>query len=129
MSHKASRAETIQGQYYQVGQQFKTHTDYFEPNTAEYIKLAGDMGQRTWTFMIYLNAVELGSETFFPDLGIELTPVIGSSVVWNSILSNGDVNLATEHCARPVQKGEKFVITKWFRTYAKLRENFQLLTG
>lgn len=123
---EVERSETIQGQYYQVGQQFKTHTDYFEPNTPEYTKYAGDMGQRTWTFMIYLNAVELGGETNFPDIGVELTPVAGRAVVWNSLLSNGDVNAATAHCARPVLMGEKFVITKWFRTFGKLREAYQI---
>jgi prolyl 4-hydroxylase len=53
MSHDPPRAETIQGQNYQVAQQLKTHTDYFEPNTAEYIKFAGKMGKRTWIFMIF----------------------------------------------------------------------------
>lgn len=124
MSHETARAETIQGQYYQVGQQFKTHTDYFEPNTTEYIKFAADMGQRTWTFMIYLNAVVLGGETCFPELGLAFTPVVGRAVIWNSLLPNGEVNPATAHCAKPVLTGEKFVITKWFRTYFKLQESY-----
>jgi prolyl 4-hydroxylase len=75
--------------------------------------------------LIYLNAVELGSETFFRDLGIELTPVIVSAVVWNCILPNGDVNPVTAHCVRPMIKGEKFVTTKWFRAYGNLREIYK----
>lgn len=124
MGIELDRSETIQGQYYQVGQQFKTHTDYFEPNSAEYTKFAGEMGQRTWTFMIYLNAVDHGGETNFPILGIEQRPKIGKAVVWNSLMSNGDVNPATAHCANPVLAGEKFVITKWFRTHGKLIEDY-----
>lgn len=126
MGFEVERSESIQGQYYQVGQQFKTHTDYFEPNTSEYTKFAGDLGQRTWTFMIYLNAVALGGETNFPEIGIEITPFVGRAVVWNSLLPNGDVNPATAHCAKPVRIGEKLVITKWFRTYGRLKEIYQI---
>lgn len=117
MGMEPQRSETIQGQYYQVGQQFKAHTDYFEPNTAEYEKFAGELGQRTWTFMIYLNDVDAGGETNFPELSLEFKPSVGKAVIWNSLLPNGDVNPATLHWAKPVITGEKFVITKWFRTH------------
>lgn len=126
MGFETDRAETLQGQYYQVGQQFKTHTDYFEPNTSEYEKFAGDYGQRTWTFMIYLNEVESGGETNFPALGLEVKPAVGKAVVWNSLLATGDVNPDTAHSARPVVVGEKFVITKWFRTYGKLQHGYEI---
>jgi prolyl 4-hydroxylase len=124
MGIEPERSETIQGQYYQVGQQFKAHTDYFEPNTAEYQKFAGELGQRTWTFMIYLNEVESGGETNFPDLSQEIKPSMGKALVWNSLLSNGHVNPATLHWAKPVIVGEKFVITKWFRTQGILSSDY-----
>src|SRR5687768_12324739 len=48
-------SEGIQAQRYEVGQQFKAHWDYFPPDTAVYRRLAGVRGNRTWTFMVYLN--------------------------------------------------------------------------
>ena len=46
----------MQGQRYEVGQEFKAHTDYFEPSGADFAKFCAVAGQRTWTVMIYLNA-------------------------------------------------------------------------
>ena len=52
--------EPLQGQRYDVGQEFKAHTDYFEPGGADYDRFCSVAGQRTWTFMVYLNAVDAG---------------------------------------------------------------------
>ncbi len=60
-----SHSELIQGQRYDVGEQFKEHTDFFEPGTTQCQQLAGTLGNRTWTFMIYLNDVARGGGTFF----------------------------------------------------------------
>lgn len=125
MGFETERGESIQGQYYQVGEEFKAHTDYFEPDTDEYLKFAGEEGQRTWTFMIYLNEVEKGGQTDFTRLGIPVTPKKGMAVIWNSLRADGSVNPDTLHWARPVLKGEKFVITKWFRTYGTLQKPFK----
>src|SRR5262249_34972708 len=48
-------SEGIQAQRYDVGQQFKAHTDFFEPGTPEYAEFGAARGSRTWTFMVYLN--------------------------------------------------------------------------
>jgi prolyl 4-hydroxylase len=124
MGIEPQRSEGMQGQYYQVGEQFKTHTDYFEPNTPEYEKYAGARGQRTWTFMIYLNEVEEGGETLFPNAALEVQPKQGMAVVWNSLRADGAVNPDSTHWAKPIIKGEKFVITKWFRTHGSLPTPF-----
>lgn len=121
------RSEGTQGQYYQVGQQFKKHTDYFEPNTWEFEKFAGDMGQRTWTFMIYLTDVEEGGDTCFTEIGLEVKPKRGMAVVWNNLTAKGEVNPYTAHWAKPVIRGEKVIITKWFRTKGSLTTAFKAL--
>lgn len=108
--------EPIQAQHYAVGQQFKSHTDYFEPGTQEYQRFARDLGQRTWTCMIYLNTVEAGGKTEFERLQQSFEPAQGMAVMWNNLQPDGQVNPATLHRAHPVTKGEKYVITKWFRT-------------
>ena len=111
-----SYSEGIQGQFYEIGQEFKPHTDYFESH--EMATHGGKMGQRTYTFMLYLNDVEEGGETTFPQLDQAFKPALGSAVVWNNLDENGQPNYNTLHHATPVKKGTKAVITKWFRQHS-----------
>lgn len=108
-------SEGIQAQRYDVGQQFKQHTDYFEPGTPEYAQHAGAHGNRTWTFMVYLNDVEAGGSTRFFALDHAFEPVKGMAVVWNSLRADGTVNPDSIHAGMPVEAGHKIIITKWFR--------------
>lgn len=110
-------SEPIQIQYYAVGQQFKIHTDFFEPNTTEYTEFAGAKGNRTWTFMVYLNNVDKGGETIFPNIDKCITPKQGLAVVWNNLYLNGSVNYDSSHAGLPIESGEKYVLTKWFREH------------
>jgi len=121
-----SYSESIQGQYYEVGQQFKAHTDYFEAN--EIGLHGGRMGQRTFTFMIYLNNVEDGGETEFVRLGVKFKPRRGMAVVWNSLYADGRPNENTMHHAHPVLKGHKAIITKWFRSFSEKESAPRMLT-
>lgn len=107
--------EVIQAQHYALDQQFKAHTDYFEPATDEYHTYARVRGQRTWTFMVYLNQECEGGETEFTNLGLSVKPQTGMALVWNNLYADGRPNPDTIHQAHPVTKGEKVVITKWFR--------------
>ena len=114
MGYDRSMTEPTQGQHYEIGQVFKTHTDFFKPYELEQYSM-GELGQRTWTFMIYLNDVEGGGETEFPDLGMKVTPKKGRAVIWNNLLESGEGNHATRHQSLPVTAGTKTIITKWFR--------------
>ena len=113
MNLKDTFSEPIQAQYYQVGQQFKAHTDYFDPGTN--ISDVNLKGNRTWTFMIYLNDVEIGGETYFPIINKSIKPKKGMALIWNNNDLNGNPNYNTLHQGKPTIKGEKFIITKWFR--------------
>jgi prolyl 4-hydroxylase len=108
-------SEGIQGQHYEVGQEFKKHTDYFEPGTDEYVKFAGDKGNRTWTFMIYLNTAPRGGGTRFFQINHTFQPQKGKAVIWNSLHPDGLPNYDTLHAGLPVTEGHKDIITKWFR--------------
>jgi prolyl 4-hydroxylase len=108
-----SYSESIQGQHYEIGQEFKPHTDYFESNELQTHGVI--QGQRTFTFMIYLNEVDEGGETVFPELNTSVKPALGKAVIWNSLDRTGQVNFNTLHHATPVTKGTKSIITKWFR--------------
>ena len=107
--------EPMQGQRYAVGQEFKPHTDYFTPDTADYEKFCSVAGQRTWTFMIYLNDVEAGGGTRFKVIDKTFQPEAGKLVCWNNRRSDGSGNPATLHHGMKVRKGVKYVITKWYR--------------
>ena len=108
-----SYSEITQGQYYNPGEEFKVHTDYFEGPAFE--EHARERGQRTFTFMVYLNDVELGGETEFVKLKQTIKPKKGLALIWNSLNKDGSNNQNTLHQAHPVQSGVKSIITKWFR--------------
>ncbi|KPP96208.1 2OG-Fe(II) oxygenase [Erythrobacter sp. HL-111] len=107
--------EPCQGQRYAVGQEFKAHTDYFTPGGPDYDKFCAVAGQRTWTFMIYLNQVEAGGATRFRAIGKTFHPEPGKLLCWNNARSDGRVNPNTLHHGMKVRKGVKYVITKWYR--------------
>lgn len=107
--------EPLQGQRYAEGQEFKPHTDYFAPDGQDFARLCTLSGQRTWTFMIYLNDVEAGGATRFKMLDKTFKPEMGKLLFWNNRLADGGVNPATLHHGMKVRKGVKYVITKWYR--------------
>lgn len=111
------KGEPMQFQYYKVGNQFKAHWDYFDPKDEMYKKDLDKNGQRTWTFMLYLNNTDKGGETEFVKLNKIIKPVQGRAVIWNSMNHDySKVNSNTKHRGIPIEKGYKYIITKWFRT-------------
>ncbi len=107
--------EPLQGQRYAVGQEFKAHTDYFAPGGRDFDRYCTLSGQRTWTFMIYLNAVEAGGATRFKAIDKTFQPDPGKLLCWNNRRADGSVNPNTLHHGMKVRKGVKYVITKWYR--------------
>jgi len=112
--HKAY-AEGNQAQRYDVGQQFKPHTDFFQPDTVEFDRYAKARGNRTWTFMVYLNQTPRGGGTRFVNIDQVFYPLKGRAVAWNNLRADGSVNPDTRHCGEPVEEGCKIIVTKWFR--------------
>lgn len=107
--------EPLQGQRYAEGQEFKAHTDYFTPGGRDFDRYCALSGNRTWTFMIYLNDVAAGGATRFKVLDKTFQPEAGKLLCWNNRLADGGVNHATLHHGMKVRKGVKYVITKWYR--------------
>ncbi len=110
-----THGEPLQGQRYLVGQEFKAHTDYFEPDGADYAQYCTDSGNRTWTFMIYLGEVAEGGATRFKVIGKTFQPETGKLVCWNNKRPDGRCNPNTLHHGMKVRSGVKYVITKWYR--------------
>ena len=107
--------ESIQGQRYAVGQEFKQHTDYFEPDGDDFQRYCATAGNRTWTVMIYLNAPEAGGATRFKAIDKIVQPETGKLLAWNNRREDGSLNPATIHQGMKVRAGVKYVVTKWFR--------------
>lgn len=107
--------EPLQGQRYAEGQEFKAHTDYFTPGGRDFERYCALSGNRTWTFMVYLNDVDAGGATRFKMIDKTFQPEAGKLLCWNNRLPDGTVNPATLHHGMKVRKGVKYVITKWYR--------------
>ena len=114
-------SEPLQGQRYAAGQEFKPHTDTFEPGGAAFYEHCAETGQRTWTAMIYLNQPDEGGATRFKAIGKTIQPETGKLLAWNNLLADGTPNPATLHQGMKVRRGRKYVLTKWFRQRAPAR--------
>jgi prolyl 4-hydroxylase len=110
-----AHGETIQGQRYAVGQQFKPHHDFFFTSEPYWPAQEKNGGQRTWTAMVFLNEPEAGGQTFFPKAGIKVAPRRGNLLAWNNLDPAGEPNDLSVHQGMPVEAGVKYVITKWYR--------------
>jgi prolyl 4-hydroxylase len=108
-------SEPLQGQRYAPGQEFRPHTDTFEPGGYDFYLHTTAGGQRTWTAMIYLNEPDEGGATRFKTIGKTVRPETGKLLAWNNLLPDGQPNPATVHQGMKVRRGTKYVLTKWFR--------------
>jgi prolyl 4-hydroxylase len=115
MGMDPSFAETLQGQRYALGQQFKPHHDFFYTDQPYWPSQEKSGGQRTWTAMAFLNEPEAGGQTFFERAGVRITPKAGNLLMWNNLDLAGEPNTYSLHQGMPVEAGVKYIITKWFR--------------
>lgn len=106
--------EPIQYLEYQLTQQYKPHWDYFLDHESGK-KALQNGGQRKATVLIYLNDVEEGGATEFPQLGLSIQPRRGDALLWFNTLPNGSVDPRTMHAGRPVLRGEKQALNVWIR--------------
>ena len=113
---KQPTGESIQGQRYMPGQEFKPHNDWFYTDQPYWQNERKRGGQRSWTAMAFLNKVDKGGATHFSNVGVSINPQPGVLLVWNNALPDGSPNPDTLHAGTPVEEGMKYVITKWYRT-------------
>jgi prolyl 4-hydroxylase len=110
-----THSETVQGQRYSPGQQFKVHNDYFAAGQPYSETVASEGGQRTWTAMVYLDAPGAGGATHFPYAGVAVPATPGVLLTWCNLDRNGMPNRFSHHEGTMVTDGIKHVLTKWFR--------------
>ena len=106
------KGEALQGQLYEVGQYFKQHNDFFEG--AGYDMHCKSSGNRTHTFMIYLNDGFKGGGTNFPQLNKIIEPEIGKALMWEN-MKDGQLQHQYLHEGVSVEEGKKYIVTSWWR--------------
>ena len=68
------------------------------------------------TALIYLNDVEDGGATSFPELDIAIKPKKGNVLVFhNTIPETTNIHPKSLHAGMPVSNGEKWAANLWFR--------------
>ena len=109
-------AEMFQVVHYESGTEYKPHFDSFDQSTELGKKYWEPGGQRMITALIYLNDVEDGGATCFPELNISINPTKGNVLVFhNTISETTNINPRSLHAGMPVSSGEKWAANLWFR--------------
>ncbi len=111
-------AEAYQLVYYEVGGEYKPHFDGFNFEIEKDWLENG--GQRIITVIAYLNDVEEGGGTSFPEIGFNIAAKQGNVVVFHNSLPSENsphsiIHPKSLHGGMPVIKGEKWMVNLWFR--------------
>jgi prolyl 4-hydroxylase len=100
---------------YDVGGEYRPHFDYFPEEQAGSKHHMERGGQRIATLILYLNEVERGGDTTFPDIGLTIHPRRGAALYFEYVNALGQTDPKTLHAGTPVESGEKWIATKWIR--------------
>eukprot|EP01125_Pyxidicula_operculata_P008417 TRINITY_DN2822_c0_g1_i3.p1 TRINITY_DN2822_c0_g1~~TRINITY_DN2822_c0_g1_i3.p1 ORF type:complete len:284 (-),score=62.54 TRINITY_DN2822_c0_g1_i3:64-915(-) len=99
---------------YEIGQEYKPHTDWFQNDAVGKKHIAG-YGNRIATVLTYLHSPEEGGETTFPKINLKVPAKRGDSVLFWDLLLDGNGDAMALHGSSPVIKGIKWAMTKWIR--------------
>ena len=110
-------AESYQFIHYDETQRYDQHWDAYTLNDSEKCRRCLKYGgQRMVTCLLYLNTVEEGGGTSFPNLKIESKAEKGKMLVFHNCLPGTNTPHPNSlHAGCPVLKGEKYAINLWFR--------------
>jgi prolyl 4-hydroxylase len=98
---------------YAVGEEFVLHCDFLDPRTLK--DEIERSGQRSATFLIYLNEDYEGGETSFPVLGIDHRGKTGDALIFGNLGPNRNPDPRTQHAGLPPTSGLKWVFSQWIR--------------
>ena len=107
--------EGLQVLCYAPGGATSAHYDFVAPTNAANQASLARSGQRRSTLLVYLADVEAGGETVFPRAGLSVEPRRGHAIYFESCNGRGQLDPMSLHAGRPVERGEKWVVTKWMR--------------
>ena len=107
--------EPTQILHYAVGEQFRPHHDFLDPEVPAYADQLKTFGQRIATVLIYLNDGYSGGETVFPNIGLDYRGRTGDALFFTNVDRSGRVDPMTLHAGTPPTSGEKWVLSQWIR--------------
>ncbi|MEW5836313.1 MAG: 2OG-Fe(II) oxygenase [Pseudomonadota bacterium] len=106
-----NHGEGLQVLHYGPGQEYEPHYDWFDPTQPGFEAVTAHGGQRIASVVMYLNTPEAGGGTGFPNAGLTVAAIKGGAVYFAY-----DTNDTTSlHAGLPVERGEKWIATKWLR--------------
>nr|WP_307727930.1 2OG-Fe(II) oxygenase [Massilia terrae] len=109
------QGEGLQVLRYAVGAASAPHFDFLMPVNEANRQSIARSGQRVATMVIYLNDVDEGGETVFPEAGFASAPRKGSAVYFEYCNRDGQLDPLSLHAGAAPASGEKWVLTKWMR--------------
>ncbi|WP_427451570.1 2OG-Fe(II) oxygenase [Litorimonas sp. WD9-15] len=102
--------------HYKVGQQFRPHHDYLDPNKPAHAADIRRFGQRLATCLVYLNDDFEGAETAFPKISQKFRCQKGGALLFANVDHQGQPDPNTLHAGLPPISGEKWLFSQWIRT-------------
>ena len=117
LNRDLSTAEDFQIIHYTKDQEYKPHFDAFAMDGSELSRTNTKYGgQRIFTALCYLNNVEKGGGTIFPEIPLEIKPERGKLIIFkNTIYGKNTIDSKALHGGSPVIKGQKWAFNLWFR--------------
>ncbi len=113
-----THAESLQVVHYGVTQQYKPHFDAWDVATPKGREKTARGGNRLVTALMYLNEVEAGGATVFPNLDVEVEAIPGRLCVFHNLVpGTADRHPDSLHGGLPVESGEKWACNLWFREH------------
>lgn len=112
--------EPTQVLHYAVGEQFRPHHDFLDPDAPGFAEQLRLFGQRIATVLVYLNDGYAGGHTIFPKVGISYRGRTGDALFFTNVDQTGHADPLTMHAGTPPTSGEKWVISQWIRDLAPL---------
>lgn len=96
---------------YRPGEEYRPHHDFLAPGEPELTRC----GQRVRTALLYLNDGYRGGETHFLQSGVAFSGRRGDILIFDNVDDEGAPDVSARHAGRPVQSGEKWLASLWFR--------------
>lgn len=105
--------------HYAPGDTFDNHFDFLDPKEPAYAGELAMRGQRTETFLLYLNEGFSGGETHFPLIGFSHVGARGDALMFRNVDAKGAPDPQTMHAGLPPTAGEKWVFSQWIREFPR----------
>lgn len=115
MGLPVENGEGLQVLRYPPGAASMPHYDFLMPTNEHNRASIARSGQRVATMVMYLNDVEEGGETVFPEAGFATSPRRGSALWFEYCNAAAQLDPRSLHAGAAPLSGEKWIVTKWMR--------------